>query len=71
MPTPRPTTQENQSFWYILLAAIVGVLALAGYAGYVLYPRFDLPAATGSASSSWPRGRASPRSSPPARSRCW
>jgi len=47
MPTPRNATQESQSFWYILLAAIVGVLALAGYAGYVLYPRFDLPAATG------------------------
>jgi cytochrome c biogenesis protein CcdA len=47
MPTPRQPSQDSQSVWYILLAAIVGVLALAGYAGYVLYPRFDLPAATG------------------------
>lgn len=47
MPTPRQPTQGGQRFWYLLLAAIVGVLALAGYAGYVLYPRFDLPAATG------------------------
>ncbi len=47
MPTPRQQAQHSQSVWYILLAAIVGVLALAGYTGYVLYPRFDLPAATG------------------------
>lgn len=47
MPTPRQPAQSNQSFWYILLAAIVGVLALAGYMGYVLYPRFDFPAVTG------------------------
>jgi cytochrome c biogenesis protein CcdA len=26
---------------------IVGLLALAGYVGYVLYPRFDLPAVSG------------------------
>ncbi len=47
MPTPRPPAQSSQTFWYIFLAAIVGVLALAGYTGYVLYPRFDLPAASG------------------------
>lgn len=41
------TPQEHGEFWYILLAAIVATLALAGYAGYVLYPRFDLPAETG------------------------
>lgn len=41
------TSPENREFWYILLASIIGVLALAGYAGYVLYPRFDLPAETG------------------------
>jgi cytochrome c biogenesis protein CcdA len=39
--------QDNRVFSYILLASIIGVIALAGYAGYVLYPRFDLPAVTG------------------------
>lgn len=39
--------RENREFWYILLASMVAILALAGYAGYVLYPRFDLPAETG------------------------
>ncbi len=39
--------QENREFWYILLTSIIAVLALAGYAGYILYPRFDLPAETG------------------------
>jgi cytochrome c biogenesis protein CcdA len=47
MPTRQPTAQHDPRFWYLLLAAIVGVLALAGYTGYVLYPRFDLPAVTG------------------------
>lgn len=42
----RPNPAHNE-FWYLLLASIIGLLALAGYAGYVLYPRFDLPAATG------------------------
>ena len=37
----------NNQFWYLLLATMVGMLALAGYTGYVLYPRFDLPAVTG------------------------
>lgn len=37
----------NRGLWYVLLIAGVVVLALAGYAGYVLYPRFDLPAVTG------------------------
>ncbi len=40
-------TPENRDLWYILLAAVVATLSLAGYAGYVLYPRFDLPAETG------------------------
>lgn len=40
-------TTRNRSVWYILLATGTGILALAGYAGYVLYPRFNLPAATG------------------------
>jgi cytochrome c-type biogenesis protein len=32
---------------YALLAVMTGAVAVAGFAGYVLYPRFDLPAATG------------------------
>ncbi len=33
--------------WYALLTAGVTVLAVAGYAGFVLYPRFGLPAGSG------------------------
>ena len=32
---------------YILLILGIGILALAGYTGYVLYPRFGLPAGSG------------------------
>lgn len=32
---------------YAILAAAVVVIAVAGYTGYVLYPRFDLPAVEG------------------------
>lgn len=32
---------------YLLLALLVVVVAVGGYVGYVLYPRFDLPAAQG------------------------
>lgn len=32
---------------YALLVAVTLTVALAGYAGYVLYPRFDLPSVTG------------------------
>ncbi|MGI8575486.1 MAG: hypothetical protein ACR2MA_09100, partial [Egibacteraceae bacterium] len=32
---------------YLLLATAVLVVAIAGYAGYVVYPRFDLPAVAG------------------------
>lgn len=39
--------QNRQLLWYFLLVGLVLALALAGYAGYALYPRFDLPAATG------------------------
>lgn len=42
-PAPRAT----RSLWYWLLALGVAALALAGYIGYVLYPRFGLPAAEG------------------------
>lgn len=37
----------KQTLRYLLLVLAVLLVALAGYAGYVLYPRFDLPAATG------------------------
>lgn len=33
--------------WYAMLAIGVVLLALAGYSGYVLYPRFGLPAVSG------------------------
>lgn len=32
---------------YFLLISGISVLALVGYAGYVIHPRFDLPAVTG------------------------
>lgn len=35
--------------WYSMLAAGVTLIAVAGYSGYVLYPRFGLPAVTGGA----------------------
>jgi cytochrome c biogenesis protein CcdA len=46
MPSKRKL-QQSQAHRYFLLAAGVAILALAGYSGYVLYPRFDLPAVTG------------------------
>jgi cytochrome c biogenesis protein CcdA len=32
---------------YALLAVVTGAVALAGFAGYVVYPRFDLPSVAG------------------------
>lgn len=46
MPSRRKL-EQSQAHRYFLLAAGVIILALAGYSGYVLYPRFDLPAVTG------------------------
>lgn len=40
-------TRRDPGLWYALLAIGVVLLAVAGYAGYVLYPRFDLPAISG------------------------
>jgi len=41
-------TQQHQTGWYLLFAVGIVILALAGYSGYVLYPRFNLPAVSGS-----------------------
>lgn len=43
----RQRAEADRALGYLLLATLVGVVALAGYGGYVLYPRFDLPAVTG------------------------
>jgi cytochrome c-type biogenesis protein len=42
------TSQNNGLIWYVLLILSVLLLALAGYLGYAVYPRFDLPSVTGS-----------------------
>lgn len=44
MTDPTPTHQAAR-YWAWALATMV--LGLAGYSGYVLYPRFDLPAGAG------------------------
>ena len=36
-----------RGYGYALLALATAAVALVGYLGYVVYPRFDLPAATG------------------------
>lgn len=41
------TQNEQCDARYLLLATGVILLGLAGYIGYVLYPRFDLPAVSG------------------------
>lgn len=38
---------DGRSIRFFLLVAGLLLLALAGYGGYVLYPRFDLPVVTG------------------------
>lgn len=43
--TSNPTTNRQTAFW--LLALAVATLAVTGYTGYALYPRFDLPAVSG------------------------
>jgi cytochrome c-type biogenesis protein len=40
------TPQSGRSRYLILVASVV-VVALAGFVGYVVYPRFDLPAVQG------------------------
>ena len=39
--------EASRGLWYALLAIGLAVLALAGYVGYELYPRFDLPGVQG------------------------
>lgn len=48
-PPQRSTAVEGplRGIWYALLTLGVVILAVAGYVGYELYPRFDLPAAQG------------------------
>jgi cytochrome c-type biogenesis protein len=41
------TSDSHGSLRYLVLVAAVVVIAVAGYAGYVLYPRFYLPAVEG------------------------
>lgn len=38
---------SSRGYWYMLLTVGIGLLALTGYGGYVLYPRFNLPNVTG------------------------
>ncbi len=47
MPTQPSASQSNRTLGYALFVLAVVVIATAGYVGYVLYPRFDLPAASG------------------------
>ena len=42
-----PIVNDGRFGRFLLLVAGSLLLALAGYGGYVLYPRFDLPAVTG------------------------
>jgi cytochrome c-type biogenesis protein len=39
--------EHKQVGWYILFAFSIVALALAGYVGFILYPKFDLPAVSG------------------------
>lgn len=41
-----PTAQKGRSRYLILVVSVV-VVAVAGFVGYVVYPRFDLPAVEG------------------------
>jgi len=38
---------RRPALWYALITAAIVALALAGYSGYALYPRFDLPSVSG------------------------
>jgi len=47
MPTHRPPSESKRSLGFVLFILAVVVIATSGYAGYVIYPRFDLPATSG------------------------
>jgi len=44
---PKAGVPRHKGLWYGLLVVVVAVLAVAGYTGYLLYPRFELPATQG------------------------
>lgn len=73
-PMPRPAAGDggrpppSEVAGYGVLVTAVVAIALAGYIGYVLYPRFDLPPSRARACWGWPQPRGSRRSSPRARS---
>lgn len=46
-PEAEAPKEQARPVWYWLLGLGVLILALAGYVGYVLYPRFGLPAVEG------------------------
>lgn len=41
-------TEQKKVFPYLIFVSFIILLSIAAYSGYVFYPRFDLPAATGS-----------------------
>lgn len=47
MPSNASAAPRSQTLWYSLFILAVVILAVAGYVGYALYPRFNLPAASG------------------------
>lgn len=38
---------SRPALWYWLMALVVALFSIIAYTGYVVYPRFDLPAVTG------------------------
>lgn len=60
-----PSNRRHPSIVYIFLALGVVSIAVAGYAGYSLYPRFDLPAVEGLTLLDLASRQATPPPSPP------
>jgi copper chaperone CopZ len=70
-PAGKPDGGSRWWALYGVLTVAIVLVALAGYVGYELYPRFDLPAAGGVGLLALARVRVSHRSSRRARSRFW